>query len=145
MSNSANSFLFSDSTDTGNGHQAAQSCNLQCSSTESFQTDVAYIIVFARTTSKRPNLHLHSISICIIHISILVVPCNWICIIHISLQLDRQQYAPRASSALASSLFRAGKISDGSSLRCNTMLVEQQQPHFAFSLGPRHSGQLGSM
>ena len=77
MSNFANSFLFSDSTDTGNGHQAAQSRNLQCSFTESFQTEVAFIIVLARTTSKRPNLHLHSISICIIHISILVVPCNW--------------------------------------------------------------------
>ena len=38
--------------------------------------DVAYIIVFALSTSKRPNLHLQSILICI-HISILV-PCNWI-------------------------------------------------------------------
>ena len=38
---------------------------------------------------------------------------------------------PGLASDLPSSLFRAGKISDGSSLRCNTMLVKQQQPHFA--------------
>ena len=120
MSNFSNSFLFSDSTDTGNGHQAAQSCNLQCSFTESFQTDVAYIIVFARTTSKRPNLHLHSILICI-HISILV-PCNWIPTICTPGLLSLPVF-----SELVKFQTRALYL---------TTLVEQQQPLFAFSLGP---------
>ena len=47
---------------------------------------VLYIIVFAWSTSKRANLHLHSILICI-HISILV-PCNWIATSAVHLKLS---------------------------------------------------------
>ena len=102
MSNFKNSSRFSDSTDTGNGHQVAQ---FLCTPQPAVQfhwifsyggQDVAYIIVFALSTSKRPNLHLQSILICI-HISILV-PCNWIA--------NNMHQPP-------SSLLRAGKISDG--------------------------------